>query len=180
MRHADPLWVTLSELLELKSEEKPASAVSAEEVYDPRVARLRNLSELPESPLGLRSVDLLLLSTARQSDGRSLLDELTPGRNALLSEWVRSGGHLFLGIGSEEATYRNSLLASWVPVRVEGDATYRVLSDLERYASANAPLTLRVRDRPHRSCFRRRPRGRRRTLRAGRWARGGLRGRCGR
>lgn len=144
LRHSDPLWVTLSELPELRTEEKPASSVSAEEPYDPRVARLGTLSELPENPLGLRSVDMLVLSTARQSDGRSLLDDLTPAGDALLREWVRAGGHLLLGVGSEEAAYRNSLLAAWVPVRVEGEATYRGLSDLERYANVTAPLNLRT------------------------------------
>ena len=43
-----------------------------------------------------------------------------------LSEWVAAGGHLVVSVGSQRAAWLQSPLASWVPIRAEGD---RQLSD---------------------------------------------------
>jgi hypothetical protein len=45
-----------------------------------------------------------------------------------------------LTVASEEAAYRASSLAAWVPARVEGPAALRQLVDLERYSETNLPL----------------------------------------
>lgn len=147
LRHEVPLILTLADLPELqnvaskaKSEPTLFSTSAAGTGFDPRVIRLADLDELPTSVRALESVAALVIPTARRSDGTSALAGLTPARDALLRDWVRGGGHLLISVAADEAAFRKSLLAAWVPVQVEGAASLRQVLDLERYADVNAPL----------------------------------------
>jgi hypothetical protein len=147
LRHDMPLIVSLAELPELGvGASKPAaqptlfSASAASATFDPRVIRVAGLGDLPASVRGLESVTAIVIPTARRSDGALPLADLTAPRNALLRDWVRGGGHLVITVASEETSYRESLLAEWVPAKVEGPATIRQIVDLERYSDVNARL----------------------------------------
>ena len=73
------------------------------------VAELAAVDQLPVRPRDFDSLDALIL--AGQYD-------LGEGQNAAVRDWVRSGGHLIVAVGTEPVSYRNSRLAQWVPVAV--------------------------------------------------------------
>ncbi|HTI49812.1 MAG TPA: hypothetical protein VL475_02630, partial [Planctomycetaceae bacterium] len=145
LRHDVPFVVTFAELPELKSVVRAGAKVEAksplgEAAFDPRVVRLASLGDLPGASRAMESVDLLILPAAHRSEGHSLLEGLTPSRDAVLREWVRDGGHLLISIAGDQEAYRKSPLADWVPVSVDGIIPLRQLLDLERFVDVNAPL----------------------------------------
>src|SRR6185369_10714572 len=59
-----------------------------------------------------------------------------------LREWVQQGGTLIVTLGADEAAWRSSPLAQWIPVSVEGTATFRQLTSLESFSGVATSLRL--------------------------------------
>jgi hypothetical protein len=147
LRPDTPLWVTWSKLPDLRDKgaaarpgEAPAGPSADDGTTEPHVVTLDGLDGLPDDVLALQSIDFLIFPTAKRSDGKSLLGDLTPARSALLREWVLGGGNLLITVGSEEAAYRASPLAEWVPAKVEGGARLRQLVDLDRFSDTGTAV----------------------------------------
>jgi hypothetical protein len=150
MRHDVPLWLTLTDLPDPGDSEAKTATSGPEPLagrrpsrsYVPRVLRLGGLDDLPAKVEDLESVDVFVFPTARNADGKSPLDSLTPAVSDRLRDWVRLGGTLILTIGAEEAAWRSSSLAEWVPITVEGSVSLRQLTSLESFSGVNAPIRL--------------------------------------
>ncbi|MSR56330.1 MAG: hypothetical protein EXS05_01485 [Planctomycetaceae bacterium] len=147
LRHDVPLWVTLPQLPDLesgparaRSEARSAALPTAESSYEPQVARLQSLAELPEHPKALESVDILVLPTAPRADGASLLAGMTAQHDRVLHDWVRGGGHLLVTVAQAANEYRESPLAAWVPIEVAGRGSLRQFTGLESFSGISVPL----------------------------------------
>ncbi|HLJ10776.1 MAG TPA: hypothetical protein VKU82_06285 [Planctomycetaceae bacterium] len=142
-----PLWVTVGGLnLDAPSatgdagagDRAPSSPDSGDDV---RIARFEAFDELPSDWRGWQSVEMLVVTTRRQTDeGRSPLEEISSQTNATVREWVRLGGHLLVSVAKETAAFQESRLASWLPIAVEGQFAVRQLSGFESFAGQYAPL----------------------------------------
>jgi hypothetical protein len=138
-----PLWLTVGKL-ELTSAD--AGVDSGAGSLNPQVVALDSLAELPLHWRALQSVEMLVLPTGRVAGGgTSLLAQISAGRDAMLRDWVRGGGHLLISVASEIDEYQKSPLAAWsIPVALEGQFPLRLASSLESYSGTNAPLRMGV------------------------------------
>lgn len=145
LRHDVPLWVTFVQLPDLATGKSQSSEdfrgnSQPEATYEPQIASLLSLSDLPRHSRALGSVDILVLPTAATPDRKSLLSEMADDHDRLLREWVHEGGHLLLTVAQAADAYRGSLLARWVPVEVVSSASLRQFTGLESYSGISAPL----------------------------------------
>ena len=96
-------------------------------------------SELPLSPAGYKSLDVLVLQQQFQ---------LSQRQSAALEEWVRLGGHLVIVLGEQTEAYLQSPIASWLPIQVSGTTKIRELSALESYIETTKPIRMARREIP--------------------------------
>jgi hypothetical protein len=147
VRLDSPVWVTLGKFDLARSFAESATAgtqwtgANPDTAHDPHLPRLESLGQIPAESRALQSVDMLILPTGRLAGGGdSLLNQMTAGQDAVLQAWVRMGGHLLISVGAETAAYEKSLLARWVPIKVDGQSPLRQLSGFESYTGRNAPM----------------------------------------
>lgn len=109
------------------------------------VARIDDLSELPDQWFGWEAVDTVLLST---SDA-TMVAACPPESLAALDRWLRLGGHLIWCVGRRgaEVFAADSPLAGWCPGRFVEIGSLRRASALESYAGASQRLELEGPDR---------------------------------
>ena len=147
LRHEVSLWLTFADLPQVSDETSgpggdSATAKRADSANAPRILTIESPDDLPLLPEGMEAVDVVFLPTGNATGGKSILERLTDDGNARLREWVRQGGSLIITVGAEEAAWRASQLAKWVPVIVEGPATFRQLTGLESFSGV--PSTIRL------------------------------------
>lgn len=142
-----PLWVIVgkADLVEIPPlSDLPGTSPAAPTTdadRDLHIVRLDSPADLPQDSRAFQSVEMLILPTGRGAGGGiSLLDQISPENDATLRDWVQMGGHLLVSVGAEAEEFRNSSLAKWIPIAVEGQMLLRQLSGFESFAAHNAPL----------------------------------------
>ncbi|MFM8218049.1 MAG: hypothetical protein ACKOJF_03910, partial [Planctomycetaceae bacterium] len=141
LRQEDHLWLSLAGL--------PASlsATSEREArgeQPPRlvVARKLAVADLPTTAAGFAPASVVVLPTrlvGAPAEAPSVFQQFSPAQSEALAEWVRQGGQLILSITDAEA-YRDSPLASWLPLEFVGELTLQQFSSLESYAGKGIAL----------------------------------------
>ena len=97
-----------------------------------RVAELESYRQLPKNPIAFNGLDALVIAGDF---------DLSAKHNQAVREWVRSGGHVVLAVGSRVPDYLGSSLANWIsapgdnetpaPVPILGTSQLRDLNGLE-------------------------------------------------
>ncbi|MGB7344309.1 MAG: hypothetical protein WBD20_08855 [Pirellulaceae bacterium] len=98
----------------------------------------RNASELPDSLLGYQGVNVLMVNAS----GAVLLGELESSQQTAITDWVKTGGHVFLTLG--ESAKKLSNAAPWLidllPVERDIETVSLSPSAIETYTSTQNPL----------------------------------------
>ena len=92
------------------------------------------LSELPSEARGWESVDVCVITA-----NCVISDEL----GSLLKQWVHQGGRLVLIGGDRVTSITAPGLASWLPVKLDGEMTLRDITDLNGSIPGSATLRLK-------------------------------------
>lgn len=100
------------------------------------VAALNGLGDLPTHPLAFEGVDAVAISTSHAE----LFQQLTPddARLVALEQWVESGGHLLLCVGSQarDVIAPNTALARFAPGKLVEVETLTSGEALEEYSTS--------------------------------------------
>lgn len=119
--------------------------------FEPDVAvrwTAANWDDLPESPVGLDGVDLVILLT----DDDTWLEQSMAGPSqwSALKEWVQMGGRLIASVGKngESLLADGKPLAEWVPGKYREVTLQRNTSELETFTGSNESLSVAWEDLP--------------------------------
>lgn len=87
--------------------------------------------DLPETAQSLAALDVLVMAGVFGLDAT---------RSGAVAEWVATGGHLVLMLGTDEPAFRASPLAAWLPCEVSGIGTFRDLAAIADRVQHSPPL----------------------------------------
>jgi len=134
---SDTLWIAIGEPAGFNSQDAETAVGQEQTEVRAEIAA----EDLPSQWRSYSAVDALIIATAApHQDQPSFFEHLTAPQSEAMSQWVRNGGMLALSIGQEVEAYLNSPLASWLPLKITGQADRRQLGDVEAIASQREPL----------------------------------------
>ncbi len=124
----------------LKLRETASSEANGVGEFQPEIARITDVEQLPVEWCGYEGVDALLISTSNPD----LFRKLGPdnARIKALDEWIRLGGRLVLCVGAEANVVlaENAPLAGFAPGRMETIVTRDQTAAWEQFCGSSMPV----------------------------------------
>ncbi|QDT21626.1 hypothetical protein HG66A1_34290 [Gimesia chilikensis] len=124
------LWATIGEVAGYDT-----ISESELETLDPNLdqysVQISDQALLPEDAYGYDTLDTLIVDSDYSVSGV---------KNRAIRDWVASGGHLVICVGTDQEAYQQSDFAKWIPVKILGTSRVRELSSLELYATVRSRI----------------------------------------
>ncbi|MEQ9069629.1 MAG: hypothetical protein RLO18_23045, partial [Gimesia chilikensis] len=112
------LWATLGEVAGYNT-----ISETELETLDPNLdqygVQISDQALLPEDAYGYDTLDTLIVDSDYSVSGV---------KNRAIRDWVASGGHLVICVGTDQEAYQQSDFAKWIPVKILGTSRVRELS----------------------------------------------------